>query len=77
MPLRLGDIAPTSWPARPKGPLISTNGPAIPGGVLFSHRADYTPVCTTELGALARAESEFEKRNVKVIEPGVDALKSH
>ena len=46
-------------------------------GVLFSHPADYTPVCTTELGATARMKDQFEKRNVKVIALSVDGLESH
>jgi len=45
--------------------------------VLFSHPADYTPVCTTELGATAKLRSEFEKRNVKVIAISVDPMDSH
>src|SRR5260370_23029083 len=46
-------------------------------GVLFSHPADYTPVCTTELGTVARIKGEFEKRNVKVIAVSVDPLDKH
>jgi alkyl hydroperoxide reductase subunit AhpC len=45
--------------------------------VLFSHPADYTPVCTTELGTVARIKAEFEKRNVKVIAVSVDPVDSH
>ena len=46
-------------------------------GVLFSHPADFTPVCTTELGTVARIKAEFEKRNVKVIAVSVDPLEAH
>jgi alkyl hydroperoxide reductase subunit AhpC len=46
-------------------------------GVLFSHPADFTPVCTTELGAVARIKAEFAKRNVKVLAVSVDPLESH
>jgi len=77
MSLRLGDIAPDFQAETSEGPISFHSWLGDKWGVLFSHPADYTPVCTTELGATAKLQSEFEKRNVKVAALSVDGLESH
>jgi alkyl hydroperoxide reductase subunit AhpC len=77
MSLRLGDVAPNFSATTTEGPIDFHQWLGNSWGVLFSHPADYTPVCTTELGTVARTKSEFEKRNVKVIALSVDPLESH
>lgn len=77
MALRLGDVAPNFSAATTEGPIEFHQWLGNSWGVLFSHPADYTPVCTTELGTVARAKNEFEKRNVKVIALSVDPLEAH
>jgi alkyl hydroperoxide reductase subunit AhpC/2-polyprenyl-3-methyl-5-hydroxy-6-metoxy-1,4-benzoquinol methylase len=77
MALRLGDVAPDFSAPTTEGPIDFHQWLGNSWGVLFSHPADYTPVCTTELGTVARTKSEFEKRNVKVIAVSVDPLESH
>ncbi|ABG60700.1 peroxiredoxin [Cytophaga hutchinsonii] len=77
MSLRLGDIAPDFKADTTEGPISFHEWLGDKWGVLFSHPADYTPVCTTELGATAKLKSEFEKRNVKVAALSVDGLESH
>ena len=77
MSLRLGDIAPDFQAETSEGPISFHAWLGDKWGVLFSHPADYTPVCTTELGATAKLQSEFEKRNVKVAALSVDGLESH
>ena len=77
MALRLGDVAPNFSAATTEGPIDFHQWLGNSWGVLFSHPADYTPVCTTELGTVARSKGEFEKRNVKVIALSVDPLESH
>jgi peroxiredoxin len=73
----LGDVAPNFAAATTEGPIDFHQWLGNSWGVLFSHPADYTPVCTTELGTVARTKGEFEKRNVKVIAVSVDPLEAH
>jgi alkyl hydroperoxide reductase subunit AhpC/ubiquinone/menaquinone biosynthesis C-methylase UbiE len=77
MSLRLGDIAPNFSAATTEGAIEFHQWLGNSWGVLFSHPADYTPVCTTELGTVARIKGEFDRRNVKVIALSVDPLESH
>lgn len=75
--IRLGDIAPNFKAQTTEGILDFYEYLENSWAVLFSHPADFTPVCTTELGATAKLKTEFEKRNVKVIALSVDPLESH
>jgi len=77
MSLRLGDIAPDFTAQTSKGEINFHEYLGDSWGVLFSHPADYTPVCTTELGRTAALNAEFEKRNVKVLALSVDPLDKH
>jgi alkyl hydroperoxide reductase subunit AhpC len=77
MGLKLGDIAPNFKAKSTEGELDFHNWLGDGWGILFSHPADYTPVCTTELGTVAKYKSEFDKRNVKVAALSVDNLNSH
>jgi alkyl hydroperoxide reductase subunit AhpC len=77
MALRLGDIAPDFSAETTEGNINFHEYLGNGWGVLFSHPADYTPVCTTELGAVAKLRDEFAKRNTKVIALSVDGLESH
>ncbi|QTO49031.1 peroxiredoxin [Burkholderia latens] len=77
MSLRLGDIAPDFEQESSLGKIKFHEWLGDSWGVLFSHPADYTPVCTTELGLTAKLKGEFEKRNVKVIALSVDGVESH
>jgi alkyl hydroperoxide reductase subunit AhpC len=77
MGLRLGDIAPNFTAKTSLGEIDFYEFLGNSWGVLFSHPADYTPVCTTELGRTAKLKSEFEKRNVKVLALSVDGLANH
>lgn len=75
--LRLGDIAPDFTAESSAGTINFHDYLGSGWGILFSHPADFTPVCTTELGATAKLKEEFENRNVKVIALSVDTVESH
>lgn len=75
--LRLGDIAPDFEAETTLGKIHFHEWLGDSWGVLFSHPADFTPVCTTELGTVANYSKEFEKRGTKVIALSVDGLASH
>ena len=77
MSLRLGDQAPNFRALTTEGEIDFYEYLGNSWGVLFSHPADYTPVCTTELGRTALLKEEFAKRNVKVLAVSVDPLESH
>ena len=77
MGLRLGDIAPNFTAQTTAGEIDFYEYLGNNWGILFSHPADYTPVCTTELGKTALLNDEFEKRNVKVVAVSVDPLEKH
>ena len=77
MSLRLGDIAPDFEADTTQGHLHFHEWLGDSWGMLFSHPADFTPVCTTELGKTALLKDDFVKRNVKVIAVSVDDLESH
>lgn len=77
MAIRLGDIAPDFKASTTAGDISFHDYLGNSWGVLFSHPADYTPVCTTELGRTAQLKDEFAKRNVKVLAVSVDPLDKH
>ncbi|MFK3972769.1 peroxiredoxin [Pseudomonas sp. NPDC087358] len=77
MGLKLGDIAPDFEQQSSQGPIRFHQWLGDKWGVLFSHPADFTPVCTTELGFTAKLKDEFDKRNVKAIALSVDSAESH
>jgi alkyl hydroperoxide reductase subunit AhpC len=77
MSLRLGDTVPNFTQASTEGEIDFYKWAGDSWVVLFSHPADYTPVCTTELGEVAKLKPEFDKRNVKVIALSIDDVDSH
>ncbi len=77
MSLHLGDVAPNFTANTSLGEIDFYEYLGDSWGILFSHPADYTPVCTTELGRTASLKAEFEKRNVKVLALSVDPVDKH
>lgn len=77
MSIKLGDTAPDFQAETSIGTLRFHNYLGDSWGILFSHPADYTPVCTTELGYTAKLKSEFDKRQTKVIALSVDGVEDH
>ena len=77
MSLRIGDVAPDFTANTTKGEIKLHEWLGDSWGILFSHPKDFTPVCTTELGAMAKLSPDFKKRNVKVLGLSVDPVEKH
>jgi len=77
MPIRLGDEAPDFTAETTQGKIRFHEWIGNGWAILFSHPKDFTPVCTTELGYMARLQPEFEKRNTKIIGLSVDSVDDH
>ena len=77
MAIRLGDEAPNFTADTTEGPVDFYEYLGDGWGILFSHPADFTPVCTTELGGFAARKADFDQRNTKLIAVSVDPVESH